>query len=186
MNPLLLEIPTRIDTKRLYLRIPMAGEGETVHASIKASINELKLWLALFQSMPEINETEILVRRAHIQFLNRESFRFFIFSKETDEFIGTCSLHNINWDIPKFEIGYWIDTRFSGKGFMTEAIEVLTRFAIQELNSKRIEIRCESSNMKSRMIPEKLGFELEGILRNEDFSADGKKLTDTCIYAKIN
>ena len=34
--------------------------------------------------------------------------------------------------------------------------------------------------------PEKLGFELEGILRNDDLSADGKKLTDTCIYAKVN
>ncbi|MBP0725775.1 GNAT family N-acetyltransferase [Bacillus sp. RG28] len=186
MNPLLLEIPTKIDTKRLYLRIPMAGEGETVNASIRASINELKLWLPLYQSMPEITETEITVRRAHNQFLNRESLRFFIFSKETDEFIGTCSLHNINWDIPKFEIGYWIDIRFSGKGFMTEAIQRLTHFAIQELNGRRIEIRCESSNMKSRTIPEKLGFELEGILRNEDFSADGKKLIDTCIYAKIN
>lgn len=125
----------------------------------------------------------------HNQFLNRESLRFLIFSKETDEFIGTCSLHNINWDIPKFEIGYWIDwidIRFSGKGFMTEAIQRLTNFAIQELNGRRIEIRCESSNTKSRKIPEKLGFELEGILRNEEFSADGKNLTDTCIYAKIN
>jgi RimJ/RimL family protein N-acetyltransferase len=186
MNPLLLEIPTKIDTKRLYLRIPMAGDGETVNAAIRASINEFKLWLPLYQSMPEITETEITVRRAHNQFLNRESLRFLIFSKETDEFIGTCSLHNINWDIPKFEIGYWIDIRFSGKGFMTEAIQRLTHFAIQELNGRRIEIRCESSNTKSRTIPEKLGYELEGILRNEDFSADGKKLTDTCIYAKIN
>ncbi|MBS4192898.1 hypothetical protein KHA94_22520 [Bacillus sp. FJAT-49705] len=62
MNPLLLEIPTKIDTKRLYLRIPMAGDGETVNAAIRASINEFKLWLPLFQSMPEITKTEIKVR----------------------------------------------------------------------------------------------------------------------------
>ncbi|MEH6939969.1 GNAT family N-acetyltransferase [Bacillus sp. JJ664] len=186
MDPLLIDIPTKIDTKRLYLRIPMAGDGELVNAAIRASINEFKLWLPFAQSVPEITETEINLRRAHNQFLNRESFRFLIFSKETDMFIGTCSLQSIDWDIPKFEIGYWIDIRFSGKGYMTEAIQRLTNFAIHELNGRRIEIRCESSNTKSRTIPEKLGFELEGILRNEDFSADGKKLTDTCIYAKIN
>lgn len=54
-----------------------------------------------------------------------------------------------------------------------------------DLRARRLEIRCESTNTKSRTIPEKLGYELEGILRNEDFSADGKKLTDTCVYAKI-
>lgn len=45
MNPLLLEFTTKIDTERLYLRIPMAGDGETVNAAIRASINEFKLWL---------------------------------------------------------------------------------------------------------------------------------------------
>lgn len=68
---------------------------------------------------------------------------------------------------------------------MTEAIHELTHFAMVDLKARRLEIRCESTNTKSRTIPEKLGYELEGILRNEDFSADGKRLTDTCIYAKI-
>ncbi|MET3695804.1 acetyltransferase (GNAT) family protein [Bacillus oleivorans] len=68
---------------------------------------------------------------------------------------------------------------------MTEAIKELTNFGIQRLQLMRIEIRCESTNLKSRAIPEKLGFHLEGILRNEDLSADGKELTDTCIYSII-
>lgn len=69
---------------------------------------------------------------------------------------------------------------------MTEAVSELTNLGLQLLKFRRIEIRCESTNTKSRTIPEKLGFELEGILRNEDLSADGKELTDTCIYAKVN
>lgn len=68
---------------------------------------------------------------------------------------------------------------------MTETVSALTNLGFQLFTFKRIEIRCEANNTKSRAIPEKLGFELEGVLRNEDVSADGKHLTDTYIYAKI-
>ncbi|MEH6940017.1 GNAT family N-acetyltransferase [Bacillus sp. JJ664] len=187
MNPILLDVPLQIETERLILRAPLqTGEGNVVNQAIKDSISELKQWLSLFQSIPTVEETEILLRNAHIDFLKRESFRYLIYLKGTNDFIGTASLHGINWNISKCEIGYWINTKFSGNGYMTEAVSELTNLGFQLLKFRRIEIRCESKNTKSRTIPEKLGFELEGILRNDDLSADGNKLTDTCIYAKVN
>ncbi|HDR7612264.1 TPA: GNAT family N-acetyltransferase [Bacillus mycoides] len=187
MDPILLDVPLQIETDRLILRAPLqAGDGNVVYQAIKDSINELKQWLLLFQSIPTVEETEIILKNAHIDFLKRESFRYLIYHKDTNDFIGTASLHGINWKISKCEIGYWINTQFSGKGYMTEAVSELTNLGFQLLKFRRIEIRCESNNTKSRTIPEKLGFELEGILRNEDLSADSKKLTDTCIYAKVN
>ncbi|MEN1936557.1 GNAT family N-acetyltransferase [Paenibacillus sp. 102] len=187
MNPILLDVPLQIETDRLILRAPLqAGDGNVVTQAIKDSISELKQWLFLYQSIPTVEETEIILRNAHIDFLKRESFRYLIYHKGTIDFIGTASLHGINWKISKCEIGYWINTQFSGNGYMTEAVSELTNLGFQLLKFRRIEIRCESNNTKSRTIPEKLGFELEGILRNEDLSADGKKLTDTCIYAKVN
>ncbi|WP_409288063.1 GNAT family N-acetyltransferase [Peribacillus sp. SCS-37] len=186
MNPILKDVPIQIETERLILRAPHpAGDGNVVHPAIKESINELKQWLAIFQTIPTVEETEILLRNAYIDFLKRESFRYLIFQKGPNHFIGTASLHRINWKIPKCEIGYWIDSQFSGNGYMTEAVSELTKFGFQEFKFKRIEIRCESKNLKSRAIPEKLGFNLEGILRNDDLSADGTKLTDTCIYSLI-
>lgn len=68
---------------------------------------------------------------------------------------------------------------------MTEAVEKLADFGLNNIKFRRIEIRCESTNLKSRAIPEKLGFVFEGILRNDDLSADGSKLTDTCFYSII-
>ncbi|MGE6618798.1 GNAT family N-acetyltransferase [Bacillus mycoides] len=187
MNSILLDVPLQIETDRLILRAPLqAGDGNVVHQAIKDSINELKQWLLLFQSIPTVEETEILLRNAHIDFLKRESFRYLIYHKDTNDFIGTASLHGINWKISKCEIGYWINTQFSGNGYMTEVVSELTNLGFQLLKFRRIEIRCESTNTKSRAIPEKLDFELEGILRNEDLSADGKELTDTCIYAKVH
>ncbi|MGG4491110.1 GNAT family N-acetyltransferase [Metabacillus idriensis] len=186
MNPILIDVPLQIETDRLILRAPQqACEGKAVNQAIKDSINELKQWLALFQEIPTVEETEILLRNAYIDFLKRESFRYLIFHKGTKDFIGTASLHRINWKISKCEIGYWINSPFSGNGYMTEAVSELTNLGFQQLKFRRIEIRCESTNYKSRSIPVKLGFELEGTLRNDDLSSDGSKLTDTCIYSII-
>ncbi|WP_409305936.1 GNAT family N-acetyltransferase [Peribacillus sp. SCS-155] len=184
MNPSLLELPASVETQRLLLRMPLVGDGKVVNKAIRESIRELKPWLPFVQNTPEVEETEVNIREAHARFLRREDLRYLIFHRETQEFIGTCSLHNIDWDVPKCEAGYWIRTKYSGKGYMTEAIEQLTRIAVDDLHCRRIEIRIETENVKSRAIPERLGFALEAVLKNEDLSVDGEQLTDTVIYAK--
>lgn len=186
MKPILLDVPLQLETDRLILRAPLqAGDGDVVYEAIRDSINELKQWLSLFQTIPTVEETEIILRNAHVDFLKRESFRYLIFHKDTNEFIGTASLHAINWKVSKCEIGYWINTQFSGKGYMTEAVRELINLGFKQLKFRRIGIRCESTNLSSRSIAEKLGFKLEGTLRNDDLSADGSKLTDICIYSII-
>jgi RimJ/RimL family protein N-acetyltransferase len=186
MNPLLLDVPLQLETDRLILRAPLhIGDGNIVNQAIRDSFNELKEWLPFAQELPTVEETQINLRNAHINFLKRESFRYLIFHKGNNDFIGTTSLQGIDWDIPKCEIGYWINTRFSGNGYMTEAVNELTNFGFNQFKFRRIEIRCESTNFKSRSIPEKLGFVLEGTLRNDDLSADGSNLTDTSIYSVI-
>ncbi|TDL31737.1 N-acetyltransferase [Jeotgalibacillus sp. S-D1] len=186
MNPLKLNVPTQLETERLILRAPhQTGDGKIVNQAIRDSFYELKAWLPFAQEMPTVEETEINLRNAHIKFLSRESFRFLIFDKDNYDFIGTTSLQGIDWDIPKCEIGYWVNTKFSGNGYMTEAVKKIANFGLNTINLRRIEIRCESTNLKSRAIPEKLGFVFEGTLRQDDLSADGSKLTDTCFYSKI-
>jgi RimJ/RimL family protein N-acetyltransferase len=186
MNPLLLDVPLQLETDRLILRAPhQTGDGSIVNQAIRESFYELKAWLPFAQELPDVEETEINLRNAHINFLKRESFRFLIFDKESNDFIGTTSLQAIDWDIPKCEIGYWINTKFSGNGYMTEAVKKLADFGLNYIKFRRIEIRCEPTNLKSRAIAEKLGFVLEGTLRNDDLSADGSELRDTCFYSII-
>lgn len=185
MKPILIDFPEEIYTERLFIRKPMPGDGEVVYKAMQASLNELKQWMPWAQREQTKEEVEANMRDAHAKFLTREDLRLHIFNRETGEFIGASGLHRMNWDLPKFEIGYWIDTRQSGKGYITEAAQAITEFAFSELSAKRVEIRCDSKNSKSRAIPEKLEFTLEGILKSDGISADQKEIRDTCIYAKI-
>lgn len=185
MNPILKEFPEEFSTERLVIRMPRPGDGKVVYEAIMASINELKPWMPFAQKEQSEQDVEVNIRSAYISFLKREDLRLLVFLKETGEFVASSGLHRIDWSIPKFEIGYWIDSRFSGEGYMTEAVKGIAQFAFRELQARRIEIRCDAKNMKSRAIPETLGFSLEGILKNDDVSPDTNQLRDTCIYAKI-
>lgn len=185
MKPILKDFPEEFSTERLIIRMPRAGDGKFVYEAIKSSINELKPWLPFAQKEQSEQDVELNIREAHISFLKREDLRLLVFLKETGEFVASSGLHKIDWSIPKFEIGYWIDSRFSGNGYVTEAVKGISDFTFRELNAKRLEIRCDAKNTKSRAIPEKLGFTLEGILKNDDRAPDTNQLRDTCIYAKI-
>ncbi|AYC28526.1 GNAT family N-acetyltransferase [Paenisporosarcina cavernae] len=184
MHEMIRDIQEELHTERLYLRKPKQGDGTKANEAILHSLQELKPWLPFVQETPSVEDTEQNMRQAMANFLKRSALRYLIFEKDTHDFIGTTGFHNIDWKVKKLEIGYWIDSRQSGKGYMVEAIDRLTRFALDDLGMKRVEIRIESSNIKSRAIPEKLGYVLEGILVNDDLSVDGKTLTDTCVYAK--
>lgn len=184
MKALLMDFPEKIETPRLYLRHCLPGDGLDVYEAVVRSQNELKQWLPFAQPEPSIEALEKNVLTAYADFILKKDIRLHIYKKEGDQFIGSTGLHRINWDIPKFEIGYWIDTAHCKKGYITEVVERLTRFAFHHYGAKRVEIRCDPQNLASKRIPEKLGFTLEGILHNEALSADGKTLRDTCIYSK--
>ncbi len=148
MNPILIEFPTEFYTERLLIRIPKPGDGKAVYNAIQNSINELKPWMPFVHSEQSEEQCEVNTRNAYTEFISRNDLRLHIFIKETGEFIGSSGLHRINWDIPKFEIGYWIDTRYSGKGYITEAVQGISNFAFGELKARRVEIRCDSKTKR--------------------------------------
>ena len=185
MNPILLDIPERIEGKRIYLRTCKPGDGPMVQDALVASRAELKEWMPWAQQDQTVEETEENLRRAQARFILREDIRLYVMRKQDDVFLGSTGLHRINWDTRTFEIGYWMDSRYTKNGYMTEAVDVLTTFAFNELQANRVEIRCDSRNVNSKRIPERLGFTLEGILRHDSYDATGLYLRNTCIFAKL-
>lgn len=180
----MLEFAEEFETERLIIRSPLWGDGEGMNSAIRESIEELRPWIPWAQHLPTIDESEENVRVARLKFLERSDLRLHIYHKETGEFIGGSGLHRMDWEARKFEIGYWIRTSQSGKGFMTEAVEGITNFAIGPLSANRIEIRCDVTNIRSARVAERLGFTLEGILRKEKCDVEGM-LRNTMVFSKV-
>jgi [ribosomal protein S5]-alanine N-acetyltransferase len=60
-------------------------------------------------------------------------------------------------------IGYWIDQRLAGHGYMPESVVVVLRFAFEDLLLHRLQISIIPRNTASRRVAEKLGLRDEGI-----------------------
>ncbi len=104
--------------------------------------------------------------------------------RESGTLVGSSGLHRIDWEVPKFEIGYWYRTSFAGQGYVTEAVRGITKFAFEELMARRIEIRCDTLNKPSARVAEKAGYHLEGELRHEQISTGGE-LRNTFVYSML-
>jgi RimJ/RimL family protein N-acetyltransferase len=184
MNPLLIDIPEEFSSERLTIRGWRPGDGADLNTAILESLGELKPWMPWAQTAPTVQESEEFCRRSHIRFLAREDLAFGLFLKETSTLIGASGLHRMDWNVPKFEIGYWLRSSLTSQGYMTEAAAAITSFAFQTLHAQRVEIRTDDRNERSWRIPERLGFRLEGILHNDGRDAAGT-LRHTRIYARV-
>ena len=188
MEPILIDVPERIDTERLVLRVPRRGDGPLVNDAIGASHAELTPWLPWAGTMPSVDESEAHCRRQQARFLLREDFVFLMLARDADggegELVGATGLHRIDWTLRKFEIGYWRKTGCEGRGFVTEAVRAMARLAFDALDARRIEIRMDDNNASSWRVAERAGFTLEGTLRNDARTPQGG-LRSTRIFARI-
>jgi RimJ/RimL family protein N-acetyltransferase len=186
-DPLLLDLPPSIETERLILRPPQAGDGPTFHAAVTESLVELRQFLG---ALPWIagertaESAEIYCRNAHANFVARKDLSLFVFDKVSDDLVGGVGLHRTVWATPKTEVGYWCRTSKLGKGYVSEAVAILTRFALEQLGMARVELITDEANHASRRVADRCGFTLEGILRHESRAPDGT-LRDTCVYARL-
>lgn len=69
-------------------------------------------------------------------------------------------------------IGYWLGEAYQGQGIMTAACRALVNYGFTDLGLNRQVIACATENHRSRRIPERLGFQPEGTLRQAEWLYD--------------
>ena len=186
IDPVLLDLPTSIETERLLLRPPQAGDGPLLFAAITESLSELRRFLA---SLPwvaaeqTVESSELYCRTAQANFIARKDLPFFLFEKATGQLVGASGLHRIVWTTPKAEVGYWGRVSRARNGFVSEAVQAMSLYAFEHLGAVRVELITDEENERSRRVAERCQFTLEGILRDERRGQAGE-LRNTCIYAR--
>ena len=186
-DPLLLEFPDEFTTERLLIRSPRPGDGPALRAALADSLPELQEWLPWSEGpLPSVEASEIECRRAHARFVAREDLRLHLYLKGTNIQVGSSGLVRMDWSVPRFEIGYWLRTTYVGQGLMTEAVAGITDYAFRELGARRLEILCDAANVRSVAIPPRVGYTLEGRLRNHERVGRTGRLRDTLIFARID
>lgn len=188
LDPLLIDVPERLDGERIVLLAPRTGLGAELAVVITQSLSHLRPWMAWAQQAPSAESAELVVRRMLADFIARRDLCFHVYARKPDgnpgRLLGGTGLHRIDWTVRKFEIGYWIRPEAAGQGFISEAVRLLTVLAFGPLDARRVEIRCDTENTRSRAVAERCGFELEGVLRCDSLAVDGTP-RHTAVYARI-
>lgn len=185
MDPIMREIPYSFDTERVTIRGPRPGDGKTVWQAALASQEQLKPWMPWAVNLMSEDEYEIMVRRAELKYLGREDFWLLLFLKGTETLIGCSGLHNARWDVPSFEIGYWLHSEHTGQGYMTESVEGITQFAFTHLEAQRLVIRCDSKNERSAAVARRCGFIFEATHLHDSRDHLTNELADTHHFYRL-
>lgn len=107
-----------------------------------------------------------LIRESIIKRKKDEKYVFGIFEKDANELIGSVALSEIlRGPLQSCFIGYSLNFQHNGKGYMTEAVTLVVKFAFDEIHLHRIEAGVMPHNQRSMRVLEKAGFHKEGIAR---------------------
>ena len=81
------------------------------------------------------------MRKFQVRFIARDEMVYFLFLKGKETFVGVIDLTPADWQLPKFEIGYYCHWDHQNRGYTTEVVRCLTDLAFEKLDAIRIEIR---------------------------------------------
>ena len=114
---------------------------------------------------------------------SKNGMRWGIVLKESGKIIGTCGFHAISDYHKRIEIGYDLNRHYWGRGIMTEALSLIIGHAFENSEVNRIEAFIEPPNKASRALLRRLGFRMEGTLREHEMCRG--KLTDIQVLSLL-
>ena len=112
-------------------------------------------------------------------------YPYFIVAGSQEAPIGFVDVKNIDWNIPKAELGCFMDHRYAGKGIAHRAMQVLIEHLFHDRGFHKLFLRTSPTNVEACALAEKCGFEIEGLLR-KDYKTTNGELVDLRYYGLIN
>ena len=136
-------------------------------------------WLPFIELTKDIYFTNQFIEN----YLNSDKINLTFAISYQKQFAGIIGLKDTDLDNKKTEIGYWMSERFQGKGIMTRSCKVLIEYVFKSKDMHRVQIKAATGNLKSRAIPERIGFKFEGIERDAELHNYG--FVDLAIYGLL-
>ncbi len=155
--------------------------AEEFFALVQRNYERLLVWCPWLDKVESVEKTKQFIRDKLGRFADGNGFTAGFF--DDGNLIGVIALEYVDHANRVTEIGYWLDAGAEGKGLITRACRALIDYAFRDLELNRVQIRCASENIRSRAIPEKLGFVQEGIVRKCEQLHD--RFVDLVVYGML-
>ena len=132
---------------------------------------------------PDLSTTQHYLDRIHASFAAKTLFQWGIVRNAEADLIGTCTLAHLDAQNRRAEVGYILGRPHWGHGYAQEALQALVAFAFQDLDLLRLEADVDPRNTASTRSLSRLGFTLEGHLRERWIV--GGEISDSVLYGLL-
>lgn len=163
------------------LRQIAQDDAEELTLLIDRNRTYLREWLPWLDSSTNIIDTARFVGRSMEQAADDNGLTLGIICDT--KLVGVIGQHYVDTLNRRTEIGYWLDAGHQGRGIVTAATARLTDYAFRQQDCNRVMLHCAAGNLKSRAVPERLGFVQEGVLREAEWLYD--HYVDLVVYSML-
>lgn len=177
-------LPDELKGPRVLVRPYRLADAEAMYEAVDESRETLAQWFDWVGRYRSVEDARAYCAQMTEAWHNREALSCGVFDVATGIFLGSAGLMRPNWAARRFELGYWIRTSQGGQGYVSEAVQLATQLAFEHLAARRVEIRCDARNERSRRVAERLGFVFEGRLRNDSVDPQGNS-RDMLVFSLI-
>ena len=158
--------PYRLIGDHIYLRAAERGDYEAWASLRAASRDFLTPWEPNWPP-DALSRSSFRARIARYaeDWRTDQAYNFFIFARD-ETLIGGIGLSNIRRGVSETaSVGYWVGEPFARQGYMTASLPLVVDFAFERLGLHRVEAACLPSNIASRSVLARAGFQQEGYAR---------------------
>lgn len=141
----------------------------------------LREWLNWVDGTQSSIDTQAFIERSLQRFARNDGVSCGIWYR--GELCGCIDFYEVSWSHRQSSIGYWLAAPLQGKGIMTRACNGLIGYGFDELNLNRIVIYVAPENIRSQAVPERLGFQKEGLLRQSIWI--NERFLDLIVYSLL-
>ena len=138
-----------------------------------------------FSKFKNISESREYLKKIINRSESRGQQFWFIEEIKSKKVIGSFGVHSLDEYRGSVEIGYGLSTYYWGKGYFQEAANIILDYIFNNLFLHRVVARTSKSNQASVKALERIGFKLEGVMRDYYKKHDGQWF-DAVLMAKLN
>ncbi len=148
-------------------------------AMIDAHRAELREWLPWVDAMRSLMDVKRYTQFAERQLAQAQAYDYAI--REDGRIVGGAGIHSIDQVACKAQLGYFLIPSARGRGTAGIVARFLTAAGFSTIGLRRLEIRCVRENVRGRAVAERLGYQLEGLMRDAELLHGAFR--DVALYA---
>lgn len=163
--------PEMIDAGPVVLRRWRVEFAEQAAAAVQASLNELAPFMPWANEAYDVGAAEAFVDHASAGWDERTDWNYAVFTPD-GELAGSAGLHD-RVGPGALELGYWLNTAHTGRGYATAVATALSRAALELPGIERVLIKHDAANPGSGAVAARAGFR-EVARRDDEITAPGE------------